>query len=168
MSYKYKLLIGLGNPPAYKLTKHNVGQQFLDSLGTRFEYDKKLEGYISNYNGILLFKPHSYMNICGGIIKKAIKSFNTQFEELIILHDDLDTPIGKAKIKNGGSANGHNGVISVISALQTNKFDRLKIGIGRPGDISEVSDYVLTQFKVEEKAQLKEAFKKSKELLGIK
>lgn len=167
MKQKYRLLIGLGNPPTYSQTRHNVGQQFLDHLDQPFEYNKSLLGSVAKYNEMYLFKPHSYMNLCGKSVKGAMTNFDIKMTDICILHDDLDTVLGKGKIKHGGSASGHNGLLSVISSLKTNEFDRLKIGIGRPNEQRDVPEYVLQPFTQNERKILIESFAKLKELLGL-
>ena len=101
---------------------------------------------IGNYKNVIVFNPVSFMNLSGSPIKKVALSKQIPTQNIIIVHDDLDSHVGKCKIKVGGSAEGHNGLKSIISALDAN-FLRLKIGIGRPNskDPEIVSDYVLSK-----------------------
>ena len=138
-----KCFIGLGNPAGYELTRHNIGMQYLDSLSTY--WSRTQEGQESRINSALLFKPNSYMNVCGPTIKSYLKRKQINLSEIIIIHDDLELDIGVAKLKQEGSAKGHNGVRSLISSLGLSTFQRLRIGIGRPSSI-DVADYVLSRF----------------------
>lgn len=161
----YKCIIGLGNPGAYSATRHNVGKHFLDSLGTTWKNIK--EGEISVLEGITLYKPNSFMNICGPQIKVAMNRFGVTSEEIIVLHDDVEIILGKAKIRKEGSAKGHNGVRSMIQTLGNSKFHRLLIGIGRPNG-GEISDYVLSPFtRAEQEILYEKVYPECSKLLGL-
>ena len=158
-------MIGLGNPEAYKFSRHNIGKQFLDCIST--SWTSSQYGYLSNTSGIILYKPIGYMNLCGIPISFTISKLKIPLENIIILHDDIELDIGKVKLKKEGSAQGHNGMRSIINQLQTNKIQRLRIGIGRPSK-DDVSDYVLSNFNLSEKDILiEEVFPKCKQMLGI-
>lgn len=138
-----RCIIGLGNPSGYEYTRHNAGKLFLDSLSTAWESIQ--EGSVSEYESLILFKTNTYMNLSGPPIKSFISKAKLDLSQIVIAHDDVDQVLGKVKIKQEGSASGHNGLRSLIASLNTSKFRRLKIGIGRPPS-SDVSSYVLSKF----------------------
>ncbi|KAM3130486.1 hypothetical protein pb186bvf_017395 [Paramecium bursaria] len=158
------LIVGLGNPgKSYQNTRHNVGQQFVNYLAKdlNVQMTQHSQGMIGQYKGITLFNPNSFMNLSGGPVKKIYQKYSIQ--QLLVVHDDLDQQVGKCKIKVGGSAEGHNGLKSIIQSLNPN-FQRLKIGIGRP-DSKEpdiVADYVLGRV---EHTPTQQSFKIARELI---
>ena len=157
-----KLIVGLGNPGRrYANNRHNIGfvclNHFARMQGIRF--DKKQgkarigTGEVAA-NKIVLAKPQTYMNSSGESVSLLIRKFNVNLNNLIVIHDDLDLPLGKIRIRQGGSAGGHKGVTSIISCLQSQEFLRLRIGIGRPTtktSEADIIDYVLSDFADEEK-----------------
>ena len=166
---KPKAIIGLGNPPSYIKTKHSVGQLFLNFLTKSFSYSKKLQGEIAELNGTLLYKPSCYMNLTGHSTKKAMKELNLSPEDILIAHDELDLEPGRFKVKHGGSANGHNGLLSVISQIGTNECARLRIGIVRHDYEAVVPSYVLSEWEPFELELLHEqVFPKAMDLLLVK
>lgn len=140
-----KLIVGLGNPgEKYKNTRHNVGFMVLDQLEK-----EKPEGFI-------LAKPNTFMNLSGPAVKKLTKRYSLNADELIVIHDDIDIPIGEFKIQKGRGAAGHKGVQSIIDALKTKDFWRLRIGIcPQKGKPENVEKFVLQNFTKEEKEILK-------------
>ena len=161
----YKLIIGLGNPEAYKLSRHNVGKQFLNFISSSWQ--EEFGGKISRGPGIILYKPRTYMNICGGTVKGVITGLGLELKDILIVHDDIELDFGKVKIRKLGSAQGHNGLRSIIKTLGTTEFHRLQIGIGKPSNL-EVSDHVLSPFTPEESNTLhEEIFSKCIRDLGI-
>ena len=146
-----RCVIGLGNPAGYERSRHNVGKIFLDSLTD--DWESVQEGSMGVYKELILFKTNTFMNVNGPPVKSFLKRARIGLEEIIVACDDVDLVLGKVKVKNEGSASGHNGLRSLISSLGTNKFRRLKIGISRPTS-SEISDYVLSNFSNTELALL--------------
>ncbi len=156
-----KLIVGLGNPGAkYEYTKHNIGFRVIDKLVNELETKYKTK-HINKFNAmiielrneeekIVLVKPLTYMNLSGEAIRKIINWYKINIDNIVIVHDDLDLPIGKVRYREKGSAGGHNGVSSIIQYLDTTIFKRVKIGIDRPQN-NEVVDYVLTPFSPEDK-----------------
>lgn len=148
-----KLVVGLGNH-SLPSTRHSVGMSALnhlaDQLGIKWSYDKKCLGFVANYQTekyeLMLLKPKLAMNINGKSIFRAVNLFRVPVENIILVQDDLDKPLGKIRVKLEGTASGHNGIKSTISALKTDKLKRYKIGIGRPVDQNQVVDYVLEEF----------------------
>jgi PTH1 family peptidyl-tRNA hydrolase len=162
-----KLIVGLGNPGrGYANNRHNVGficlSHFARTQGIRF--DKKQgrarigTGEIAD-SKVVVAKPQTYMNLSGESVSRLIKKFDINLDDLLVIHDDLDLPLGRIRIRLGGGSGGHNGVDSIINALGSQDFIRLRVGIGRPvknEDSTEPSDdeiitYVLSDFTPDEK-----------------
>ncbi len=160
-----KLIVGLGNPGrAYANNRHNIGftclRYFARQVGIRF--DKK-EGLARTGSGevggskLLLARPQTFMNLSGHSVSRLTKKFNINPCDLIVIHDELDLPLGRIRIRQDGSSGGHKGVSSIISELGSRNFIRMRVGIGRPmPDISETSeadivDYVLSDFTPDER-----------------
>jgi PTH1 family peptidyl-tRNA hydrolase len=164
-----KLIAGLGNPgTAYSRTRHNIGFICLDrlakDLGIKFErricQSKIGHGKLDDED-IYLAKPQTFMNSSGRAIKCLVKRLGLKANtDLIVVHDELDLPLGVIRIKKGGSSAGHKGVQSIIDELGADEFIRLRIGIGRPGG-PDVVDYVLDNFTGEEKAVLAEVISRT-------
>lgn len=162
-----KVIIGLGNPgKAYEKTKHNVGFIFLDklaqSLGIAIE-KKAHEALVGAgfYQGkkILLVKPQTFMNLSGKAVWQVIDYYSDQIEEFIVIYDDMDTELGQFRFKKKGSAGGHNGIKSIISSLNSQEFDRLKIGIGQKK--TDAVKHVLGDFSSSEQKALEEVFEEA-------
>lgn len=167
-----KLIVGLGNPgKEYENTRHNIGFCYLDLFANYLNEDKykeKFNGlYIKTiYNGedIIILKPMSYMNLSGEVVIKFVNYFKIKPEDIIVIHDDLDMPVGKLKLRENGTSGGHNGIKNIILNLQTENFKRLKIGISKDNNI-EIKDYVLGKFSYEDKEKLKKLEKVILDLL---
>ncbi|RNC68346.1 MAG: aminoacyl-tRNA hydrolase [Desulfuromonadales bacterium] len=152
-----RLIVGLGNPgPKYQWTRHNAGFMVLDRLSHSLGVSvvKKsfsgLFGEVSWHGERLLFlKPQTFMNLSGRSVAEALRFHKLTLSDLIVIHDDLDIPFGKVKLKEGGGHGGHNGLRSLVQELGGAGFTRVRVGIGRPlhGD---VVNYVLTNFTTEE------------------
>ncbi|HBR70492.1 TPA: aminoacyl-tRNA hydrolase [Candidatus Dependentiae bacterium] len=146
-----KGIIGLGNPgPKFSYNRHNIGFLVVDALADKYhgewQNSELLEYAVIDINGksIYLVKPQTFMN-ASGKISSWLKKKGISEENVIVVHDDLERPFGKVTLKIGGSAQGHNGVKSLIELLGIN-FYRIRCGIGRPEKKSDVSDYVLSNF----------------------
>lgn len=147
------LVVGLGNPgKEYENTRHNVGFMFIDSLVSYYGFSpekKKFHSYINEgFIGgkkLLLQKPSTYMNFSGGAVLSAAGFYKIPNDNIIVIHDDLDLPVGKLRVKIGGGAGGHNGLKDIDAKLGPN-YKRLRMGVGRPRGGAEVSDYVLGNF----------------------
>lgn len=146
------LIVGLGNPGSrYALTRHNVGFMVVDLLceevGSFLEDKKTSWGVIRKIRwdnlSLITLKPLTYMNNSGEAVIKILSKEKIKPSEMIVIHDDLDLPLGRIKISRGGSSGGHRGVQSIIDTLGTRDFPRMKIGIGRPGREEEIIEYVL-------------------------
>jgi peptidyl-tRNA hydrolase, PTH1 family len=146
-----KIIVGLGNPgPEHLLTRHNAGFWFVDALaaklGARFRSHTKFHGEICKLtvagDEITLLKPTTYMNRSGLSIRALTDYQKVEPLQIMVVHDELDLPVGEARFKQGGGHGGHNGLRDTITHLGP-EFWRLRLGIGHPGDKSQVIDYVL-------------------------
>ncbi|GIN58041.1 aminoacyl-tRNA hydrolase [Lederbergia ruris] len=153
-----KLIAGLGNPGrSYNQTRHNIGFEIVDHLADRYGVPltkTKFNGLYSllHHNGekILLVKPLTFMNLSGDCIRPMMDYFEIKQEDLLVIYDDLDLPVGKIRLRQKGSAGGHNGIKSLIAHLGTQEFNRIRVGINRPPTGMTVPDYVLGKFHKEE------------------
>ncbi len=148
------LLVGLGNPgEKYSKNRHNIGFHVIDALASDFG----ITSYRSKFNGlyaearndqskIVLLKPMTYMNESGQSVVAAAKFFKISPERIVVFHDELDLAPFKIRVKHEGGVAGHNGLKSIKAHLGTDKFSRVRIGIGHPGEKSQVSNYVLSDF----------------------
>jgi PTH1 family peptidyl-tRNA hydrolase len=164
-----KCIVGLGNPgKQYEHTRHNVGFEVIAELSRLFTIPldqskhKGLYG-IGFYKGekVLLLKPLTFMNLSGESIRAVTDYYQIAIEDIIVIYDDLDLPVGKMRLRQKGSAGGHNGIKSTIAHLGTQEFNRIRIGIDRPPKGMKVPDYVLGHFLKEEQAVVIDAVKKS-------
>jgi len=165
------LLAGLGNPDQkYFNNRHNVGFSFLDFLEKDIVYKKKFKGLIAetkvDNQKILLLKPMTYMNLSGESLFEVKKFYKLENNDIFVIHDDLDLEIGKVKIKNGGSSGGHNGIESISENIENN-FNRIRIGIGHPGEKHLVENYVLKDFEKEEIKLITNSFLAIKKNLNL-
>jgi peptidyl-tRNA hydrolase, PTH1 family len=157
MSNRNILIIGLGNPgPKYQYTRHNVGFEYVDALSDALgfsEYSTKFSGLIASKiissNKIFLLKPQTYMNLSGECVSKAVHFYKIDLDEIFVIHDDLDLELGKVKMKKGGGAGGHNGLKSIDQHIGKD-YHRIRIGIGKPNNKMDVSNYVLGNFSASE------------------
>jgi len=157
------VIAGLGNPGRrYSGTRHNIGFDVIDAISERLSLVLSDKGRYIMGEGLygdeelILVKPLTYMNLSGAAVGEVLRMRNAPPERLIVVHDDLDLPVGRVKIKERGSSGGHRGVQSIIESIGTNEFIRVRIGIGRePGVPSEV--YVLKKFRPGERAAMDEA-----------
>jgi len=166
------LIVGLGNPgEKYKNTRHNVGFRVVDELKkdlnlADFDFDKKSNSFFSKNSGLLLVKPDTYMNLSGQAVNSLNSYYKIKEEDKIIVHDDIDLPIGQIKISKDRGSAGHKGVESVIKNLGTKNFIRIRIGIkpksGRP---KKTEDFVLKNFNKEEREIINKTISRSLEAI---
>lgn len=152
-----KAIVGLGNPgEEYRETRHNIGFMVIDHLLKEFKCGKKKERCFSHLYqcedySVLLAKPQTYMNLSGNAVLNIVKDYKINPQEILVVYDDLDLSLGSVKLRKDGSSGGHRGIKSIIDYLKTEDFPRLRVGIGRPSDKREVSEYVLSPFGKDEK-----------------
>lgn len=164
-----KMIIGLGNPgKAYEDTRHNIGFRVVDRLASDWGApltQSKFKGMYSIVHRpegkVMLVKPLTYMNLSGECIGPLMDYYNVDIEDIVVIYDDLDLPTGQLRLRQKGSAGGHNGIKSLIQHLGTQQFNRMRIGISRPPTGMKVPDYVLARFREEEKPDVAEAVEKS-------
>lgn len=167
-----KIIAGLGNPgQKYDKTKHNTGfmtmDHYLDEKGLSLDKDK-FEGLWTkqkiNGEDVILLEPQTYMNESGRSVSQVANFFKVDPEDILIIQDDMDMPIGKIRIRVNGKSGGHNGIKSIIRDLGTEKFNRLKIGIRHPKNATVVS-WVLTPFNDEQQKLMDDAFDTSVKII---
>ena len=155
-----KLIVGLGNPgKEYAGTRHNCGFMVIDRLASKLNVDvdqNKFKGLYAKvkYHGedIILLKPQTYMNLSGESVNAVMNFFKIDKEDLLVIYDDLDMPVGKLRLRKTGSAGGHNGIKNIIAHLNSQDFKRIRVGIDRHKYMN-VADYVLSRLsKVESEA----------------
>lgn len=148
------LLAGLGNPGAqYEKTRHNVGFWWLDQLardwGLTFSLNARFHGQLATYqhqaDKIYLLKPQVFMNRSGQSVAALAKFYKIPLDHVLVIHDELDLPVGTTRLKRSGGHGGHNGLRDITAQLGDKDFLRCRLGIGHPGDARQVSDYVLSK-----------------------
>ncbi len=167
-----KLIIGLGNPGKdYAHNRHNVGFRCINHLAKLHSINLKQRQCqsqvgIGKIDGtkVLLAKPKTFVNLSGEAIRSLMRKYNIAINDLLVIHDDLDLPLGKIRLRQSGSSGGHKGIKSIISALGSQEFCRIKIGIGRSAqdqnskhDSKIVVNHVLSNFDSEEERLIKPA-----------
>jgi len=176
-----KLIVGLGNPgKAYAHNRHNIGFRCINHLARLHSISMKQHqcrcqvgtGEIAGVE-VLLAKPKTFVNLSGEAVGRLMRKYKIQVNDLIVICDDLDLPLGKLRLRPGGSAGGHKGINSIISALGSDDFCRIKVGIGRPTkeygtaitDEDVIVGYVLSDFTPQEEAIIKPAIAKVAEAI---
>lgn len=163
------LIVGLGNPENdYANTRHNMGFNVINKLAEKYEIEVTKNNFKGLYGTgtiegkkVILLKPQTYMNLSGESII-AIKNFyKINIEDILIICDDIDTEIGKIRIRKKGTAGTHNGLKSVIKCLATTEFARLRVGIGQPKNNTDLIEYVLGVIEDEDKPLLNEGIVKA-------
>ncbi len=163
-----KLIVGLGNPGTqYEKTRHNIGFQILDLIQIQFQkqftFNSKLECFelkekINNEN-VIFIKPTTYMNLSGNALIKVKNYFKVDTADILVIVDDINLPLCSVRIRESGSAGGHNGLKSIEAVLGTNQYKRIKIGCGKPNVDVDLKDYVLANFsKAEQDILTKEVY----------
>ncbi len=168
-----RLLVGLGNPgKKYEKTRHNVGFMVVDEFLRRLKVQDYSEECLSHLyrvrlqgKELLVAKPQTYMNNSGLAVLNLLEEYDISPEEMLVVYDDLDLPLGRLRLRSEGSSGGHHGIESIIREIKTEKFPRLRVGIGRPKDRNRVVDYVLSPFSGEEEQVLSRVLKRASECL---
>lgn len=166
---RMKVFVGLGNPGRqYEETRHNIGFMVIDELADKWNIpltQSKFKGIFGqgmvNGEKVLLVKPLTYMNLSGECVRPLLDFYKLDVEDLVVIYDDLDLPPGKLRLRQKGSAGGHNGIKSLILHLQTQNFNRIRMGIDRPKNGPSISDYVLGKFHSEERPAIDDSIKKA-------
>ena len=151
-----RLVVGLGNPgPEYDKTRHNIGFELVDEMAKerdlKWRRDRKFRAKItSTTSSLILAKPITYMNLSGNAVARLAQFHKLKPDQILVVYDDVDLPIGRLRFRANGSAGGHNGIKSIIEYLGTKEFARLKIGIGAAGGREAMVGHVLGRFDQEE------------------
>lgn len=169
-----KLIVGLGNPGAeYERTRHNVGWMVVEAFARKFRIDvakhekNALTGTGRVAGGsVMVAKPLTYMNLSGDAVRLLVNAYLESTDEMIVVYDDIDLPLGKLRIRPSGSAGTHNGMRSIVEILGTEKFARLRIGIGA-SDGGRLRDYVLDEFAADEQPVVERAIQRAVDALVL-
>ena len=161
---RMKLIVGLGNPgKEYENTRHNIGFMAIDNyvkLHNLGDFKEKFNGLYLKYQlgneQVILVKPLSFMNLSGDVVRRYVDYFKVDINDILIIHDDLDMPVGKIKLKLGGSSGGHNGIKDISLKLGTEDYKKLKVGIANNKNM-DTKDCVLGRFSKEEKVLIDDA-----------
>ena len=157
------LIVGLGNPGLqYENTRHNIGFKVIDNIAKEYNIEinrQKFkgvygEGFI-NGEKVILLKPTTYMNLSGESIREVVDFYKLTCEDIVVIYDDISLDVGRLRIREKGSAGGHNGIKSIIAHLGTDVFPRIKVGVGQPN--VDLVNYVLGKFTDEEMEVLSES-----------
>ena len=166
MAGSKRLLIGLGNPGAdYEGTRHNVGFAVVEALAKRaravFKHDGRADAFVGpgrvRGRPVILVKPLTYMNRSGSTVRHLVRRHGFEPTEILLIVDDVNLALGKLRLRERGSAGGHNGVQDVIDQLGTDAFPRLRVGVGSAFERGQQVDYVLSPFTDEEQPVIDEA-----------
>ena len=168
-----KMIVGLGNPgKEYENTRHNAGFRFIDQYInenkiklTKEKFGGEYEIINQNDEKIIILKPQKYINLSGEVIKSFIDYYKIPIENILVIHDDLDTEIGHLKVKYKGSSGGHNGLKNIEKYLNTKEYKRVKIGISRNKDKDKI-DYVIGQISKKELEKINSVNKYATELIN--
>ncbi|GHT41486.1 peptidyl-tRNA hydrolase [Planctomycetales bacterium] len=159
-----KLIVGLGNPGrVYKDTRHNVGFMTLQELAQRFSSPKpktKFRGELvdvrtENGETVLFLAPATFMNNSGLSVAEAVKFYKIEYSDVLVVCDDMNLPFCKLRLRDKGSSGGQKGLDSIINMLHSEEIPRLRFGIGRPPEMMDAADYVLSPFTAADQKQLK-------------
>ena len=157
-----KLIVGLGNPgKQYEFTRHNVGFLAMDKIGDKcslsFKFESSFNAMVAMQNvcgeKCIFVKPQTYMNLSGEAVGKIAKYYKVDIADILVIYDDMDLPLGALRLREKGSAGGHNGIKSIIAHLNTQEFKRIRVGISSHANI-DAKDYVLGKFSKDELATL--------------
>jgi len=167
------MIVGLGNPGLrYRHNRHNVGFMVIDALAKQLDLKlKKAKSKAliveTRYEGksLILVKPQTFMNLSGKSVAPLVRFFKVPLENLVIIHDDLDIPLGTIRIRPGGGTGGQQGVKSILNELGDRQVPRLRVGISRPPGRMDPADYVLQDFSSAEKDELEDVLERSSKAL---
>ena len=165
-----KLIVGLGNPGReYVHTRHKAGLEVMDAIADHVSADisqKKFKALIDKVRigneSVLLMKPQTYMNNSGEAVRAAMDFYHLTPQDLLVIYDDMDMPVGRLRLRQKGSAGGHNGIKSIIAHIHTQEFDRIRVGIDKDARIPTV-DWVLGKIRKEDEEEYSKAVKLAKD-----
>jgi PTH1 family peptidyl-tRNA hydrolase len=159
-----KLVVGLGNPGSkYDGTRHNIGFEVVDRLaegGSGAKFLRKFDGLLAeaeiDFHRVLLLKPQTFMNLSGRSVAQALRFYKLDLADLLVVCDDLNLPLGRLRVRGGGSDGGQKGLRDITAALGSDAYARLRIGIGERGE-AEATDFVLSRFRGAERPVIDDA-----------
>lgn len=165
------IVAGLGNPGRrYDNTRHNVGFETIDFLSDKYRINVskvKFKAVIGDGDiegeRVILVKPQTFMNLSGECVREIIEWYKIPLSNIIIVYDDIDLPLGKIRVRPGGSSGTHNGMRSIIYQIQDDNFPRVRIGIGRPPEGWQLADFVLSKFSEDDRKKVNESIKSASE-----
>ena len=157
------LIVGLGNPgKEYEDTRHNIGFKVVDNIAKEYNIEINRQKFKGTYgegfiNGekIMILKPATYMNLSGESVREVVDFYNLDNNDILVIYDDISLEVGTLRIREKGSAGGHNGIKSIIAHLGSDIFPRIKVGVGQPG--RDLIKYVLGKFTKDELVVLSES-----------
>jgi PTH1 family peptidyl-tRNA hydrolase len=165
-----KLVVGLGNPGReYARTRHNVGFEVVEGLASRHQatWTRKPDAEIARWGqDAVLIKPQTYMNLSGSAVQHWQHFYRVAIEDVLVVVDDVNLEAGRLRIRRSGSAGGHNGLKSIVAALGTDQFGRLRVGVGG-GDRKNLSSHVLGRFSADEEAIIEAAIARAVEAIEV-
>jgi len=170
-----RVVVGLGNPGMeYAFTPHNFGFLLVDELAQRagarlsLRECQSLTGRARLADqGLLLAKPETYMNLSGVAVRDLLRKYECDPAQVLVAYDDLDLPLGQLRLRERGSAGTHNGMRSIVKALGTEEFPRLRLGIGAPHPIQDLKNYVLTPWKKSQLAAVQEVLGRAADVVEM-
>jgi peptidyl-tRNA hydrolase, PTH1 family len=159
-----KLVVGLGNPGSkYEGTRHNIGFEVVDRLargGSGAPFSRKFDGLLAeaeiDFHRVLLLKPETFMNLSGRCVRQALQFYKLDLADLLVICDDLNLPLGRLRIRPGGSDGGQKGLRDITAHLGSDAYARLRLGIGERGP-SDAADFVLSRFRAAERPIIDDA-----------
>lgn len=172
MAQGLRLIVGLGNPgEEYRATRHNVGfavaESLAEELGVALSYDSPSKALVGKGSirgqRVLLAKPLTYMNRSGRSVRHLVQANGLELEEVLVIYDDLNLPVGRIRLRGKGSAGGHNGIQSIIDAVGSRAFPRLRVGIGDDYSRGKQVEYVLSPFSSEQEPHISTAIARSRD-----
>lgn len=159
-----KLVVGLGNPGAkYESTRHNIGFEAIDLLakgGPGVTFSRKFDGQLAeveiDFRRVLLLKPETFMNLSGRSVSQVVRFYKLDPSDILVVCDDLSLPLGKLRLRPGGSDGGQKGLRDIAAQLGTDQYPRLRIGLGERGEV-DAADFVLGRFRNVERPQINDS-----------
>lgn len=170
-----KLIVGLGNPTVkYEKTRHNVGFEVIDALADKYNITLDVIKHKGMYGkgkidgqSVILLKPMTFMNLSGESVILVSKYYKIAPEDVIVIYDDINLDVGRLRIREKGSAGGHNGMKNIITHLGTEGFPRIRVGVGMKPPKMDLADYVLSHFSEDEQALMNQGYDKACEALKL-
>jgi len=170
-----KLIVGLGNPTAkYDKTRHNVGFEVIDRLSEEYNISVDVLKHKGVYgkgriagDSVILLKPMTYMNLSGESVVAVANYFKIAAEDIIVIYDDINLDVGRLRIREKGSAGGHNGIKNIIAHLGTDEFPRIRVGVGMKPPKMDLADYVLSRFTKQEQELMEDGYHKACKALEL-